>query len=48
MGTVADEDEPIPAESPPKGGAVLLSHLLPKFVQGEGVHACGVCVSVHV
>lgn len=30
MGTVTGANAPIPAESPPKGGAVLLSLLLPK------------------
>lgn len=39
MGTVTGANAPIPAESPPKGGAVLLSRLLPKFAQGEGLHA---------
>lgn len=43
MGTDAvvtfDGNTLIPAESPPKGGAVLLSHL-PRFVQREGVCVC--------
>lgn len=44
MGTVTGANAPIPAGSPPKGGAVLLSLLLPKFAQGEVLHAsCCVC-----
>lgn len=44
METVTGANAPIPAGSPPKGGAVLLSLLLPKFAQGEGLHAsCCVC-----
>ena len=44
----SDKNTLIPAEGPPKGGAILLSHL-PKFVQRGGVcvHVC-VCVRVCV
>lgn len=49
MGTVTGANAPIPAESPPKGGAVLLSLLLPKFAQGEGLHAfCRVCEDMKI